>query len=122
MTNGTLTLNGITDAQLDTVIRVKEQHEGVIDFNPQLLQPIGNAPPFIPGRPGYPGQPMPGQPFPGQPMPGQPFPGQPQPQAGQGLYNNLVLNWHSDDALGVVLELIHRLYPNGPVPPFGPLV
>jgi hypothetical protein len=111
MTNGSLLLNGITDAQLDTVIRVKEQHEGVIDFNPQQLQPIGNAPPFFPGRPS----------FPGQPMPGQPFPGQPQPQSGQGLYNNLVLNWHSDDGLGAVLEIIHRLYPNGPVPPFGPL-
>jgi hypothetical protein len=116
MTNGSLTLNGITDAQLDTVIRVKEQHEGALDFNPQQLQPIGNTQPYFPGRPGFPGQSMPGQPF-----PGQPFPGQPQPQPGQSLYNNLVLNWHSDDGLGAVLEVIHRIYPNGPVPPFGPL-
>jgi hypothetical protein len=58
MNNGSLTLNGITDAQLDTIIRVKEQHECVIDFNPQQLQPIGRTPAFPPGRPGFPGQPF----------------------------------------------------------------
>jgi hypothetical protein len=52
--NGSLTLNGITDAQLDTIIRVKEQHEGVIDFNPQQLQPVGGGQPYFPGRPGFP--------------------------------------------------------------------
>jgi len=108
MNNGSLTLNGITDAQLDTIIRVKEQHEGVIDFNPQQLQPVGPTQPFFPGRPGFPGQP----PFPGQPVPVQP------PQAGQGIYNNAVICWHADEGLAVILELIHRLYPNGPVPPF----
>jgi hypothetical protein len=109
--NGSLTLNGITDAQLDTIIRVKEQHEGVIDFNPQQLQPVGGGQPYFPGRPGFPGQPYPGQPMPPQPQPG-----------GQSSYNNAVVSWHSDDGLGVVLELIHRLYPSGPVPPFPPFV
>ena len=107
MNNGALTLNGITDAQLDTIIRVKEQHEGVIDFNPQQLQPIGRAPAFPPGRPGFPGQPFPGQPMPPQPQ-----------QDAQSMYNNAVVCWHADDGLAVILELIHRLYPNGPVPPF----
>ena len=57
MNSGSLTLNGICDAQLDTIVRVKEQHEGAIDFNPQQLQPIGNAPQPFPGRPPFPGQP-----------------------------------------------------------------
>jgi hypothetical protein len=115
MNNGSLTLNGITDAQLDTIVRVKEQHEGVIDFNPQQLQPIGNVPQPFPGRPPFPGQPYPGQ------IPGQPFPPQP-PQTGQSMYNNAIVSWHSDEGLGVILELIHRLYPSGPVPPFPPFV
>ena len=102
MNTGSLTLNGICDAQLDTIVRVKEQHEGAIDFNPQQLQLIGNAPQPFPGRP----------PFPGQPSPPQP------PQAGQSIYNNAVVSWHSDEG---ILELLHRLYPNGPVPPFAPL-
>jgi hypothetical protein len=97
MNNGSLTLNGISDAQLDTIVRVKEQHEGAIDFNPQQLQPTGR-PPF----------------------PGQPFPPQPQ-QAGQSIYNDAIVSWHSDEGIGVILELLHRLYPNGPVPPFAPL-
>jgi hypothetical protein len=105
MNSGSLTLNGICDAQLDTIVRVKEQHEGAIDFNPQQLQPIGNAPQPFPGRP----------PFPGQPLPPQP------PQAGESIYNNAVVSWHSDEGIGVILELVHRLYPNGPVPPFAPL-
>jgi hypothetical protein len=105
MNNGSITLNGITDAQLDTIIRVKEQHEGAINFNPQQLQPIGNTPPFFPGRP---------------PIPGQPMPQPPQPV--QSMYNNAVVSWPSDEGLGVVLEIIHRLYPNGPVPPFSPFV
>ena len=105
MNSGSLTLNGICDAQLDTIVRVKEQHEGAIDFNPQQLQPIGNAPQPFPGRP----------PFPGQPLPPQP------PQAGQSINNNAVVSWHSDEGIGVILELVHRLYPNGPVPPFDPL-
>ena len=105
MNTGSLTLNGICDAQLDTIVRVKEQHEGAIDFNPQQLQLIGNAPQPFPGRP----------PFPGQPSPPQP------PQAGQSIYNNAVVSWHSDEGIGVILELLHRLYPNGPVPPFAPL-
>lgn len=107
MTNGSLSLNGISDAQLDTIIRVKEQHEGVIDFNPQQLQPIGGGQPTYLGRPG----------FPGQPFPGQPTSPQPQP-VNQSIYNNATISWRSDDGIGVVLELIHRLYPNGPVPPF----
>jgi hypothetical protein len=109
MNNGSLTLNGITDAQLDSIVRVKEQHEGVIEFNPQQLQPIGNGP-----RP-FPGQSYPGQSFPGQPLSPQP------PPAGQSIYNNAVLSWRSDEGLGVVLEVLHRLYPSGPVPPFPPL-
>jgi hypothetical protein len=107
MNNGSLTLNGITDAQLDTIILVKEQHEGAIDFNPQQLQPIGSTPPRFPGRPGFPDQPFLGQPIPPQSPPGT-----------QSMYNNAVLCWHADDGLAVILELIHRLYPNGPVPPF----
>jgi len=108
MNNGSLTLNGITDAQLDTIVRVKELHEGVIEFNPQQLQPIGNVPQPFPGRPPYPGQPYPGQPLP--------------PQIGQSMYNNAVVSWRNDEGVGVILELIHRLYPSGPVPPFPALV
>jgi hypothetical protein len=32
--NGTITFNGVYDPQLATIIRVKEQHESSIKFNP----------------------------------------------------------------------------------------
>lgn len=38
MTNGSVTLNGLTDKQLVTVLEAKIRHEGAINFNPQLIQ------------------------------------------------------------------------------------
>ena len=39
MTNGQITLNGITDKQLIILLEVKSQHEGHINFTPQQMQP-----------------------------------------------------------------------------------
>jgi hypothetical protein len=40
MTNGTVTLNGITDRELVIVLEAKLHHEGQINFNPAQLQPV----------------------------------------------------------------------------------
>lgn len=41
MTNGTLTLNGVTDRELLAIMEVKLHHEGKLQFNPQQMQPMG---------------------------------------------------------------------------------
>lgn len=38
MTNGSVTLNGLTDKQLVTVLEAKIHHEGKLFFNPQTVQ------------------------------------------------------------------------------------
>ncbi len=40
MTNGTLTLNGITDQELVKILDAKIRHEGSFSFNPQQLQVV----------------------------------------------------------------------------------
>jgi len=91
--HGTITLNGIYDPQLATIIHVKERHESSIKFNPQQMQPIQ------PNRPGYPPQPP------------------PPPGSGEG-YDNVVIVWDGENGLVAITEMLHRLYPNLPVPPY----
>jgi len=74
--NGTITINGVYDPQLETILRVKERHEASVRFNPQQMQPMQQ--PIV--RPGYPPQPTP---------PGN---------IGEG-YNNVVINWDGEDGL-----------------------
>jgi hypothetical protein len=38
MTNGQISLNGITDHELVTILEVKERHEGYLGFNPEEMQ------------------------------------------------------------------------------------
>ena len=109
MTNGQITLNGIYDPQLDLIIQVKEQHEGSLVFNPQAMQNMPNFPQPSP----YPPRPF----MPGEPM--QPPPPTPQGQ-GNG-YNNVVLTWTNEDGLHAVMEILYRLMPQAPMPPFNPL-
>jgi hypothetical protein len=45
MTNGSVILNGLTDKQLVTVLETKIRHEGVVLFNPQLIQQVQLNPP-----------------------------------------------------------------------------
>jgi hypothetical protein len=40
MTNGLVTLNGLTDKQLVTVLEAKIHHEGKVFFNPQQVQQV----------------------------------------------------------------------------------
>jgi hypothetical protein len=44
MTNGSITLNGITDHDLVIVFEFKERHEGKLFFNPQQMQVAQNSP------------------------------------------------------------------------------
>jgi hypothetical protein len=87
--HGTVTFNGVYDQQLETIIRVKERHESSIKFNPQQMQSISAYPPHTP----------------------------PPGSTGDG-YNNVVINWDGDDGLAAISEMLHRLYPNLPVPPY----
>jgi P pilus assembly chaperone PapD len=40
MTNGSVTLNGVTDKQLVAVLEAKIHHEGKVFFNPQQVQQV----------------------------------------------------------------------------------
>jgi hypothetical protein len=92
--NGTIVFNNVYDPQLDTIIRVKERHETSLKFNPQEMQPINRAM--------------------------NPY-GQQQPipvgASGQG-YNNVVIEWEGDDGLAAISEMLHRIYPTLPIPPY----
>jgi hypothetical protein len=44
MTNGSVTLNGLTDKQLVTVLEAKIHHEGKLFFNPQTVQQAAAVP------------------------------------------------------------------------------
>jgi hypothetical protein len=45
MTNGSVTLNGLTDKQLVTVLEAKIRHEGSLLFTPQHIQQAQFNPP-----------------------------------------------------------------------------
>jgi hypothetical protein len=45
MTNGSITINGIDDRGLVTILEVKERNEGKITFNPQQMQAPGSREP-----------------------------------------------------------------------------
>ena len=40
MTNGSITMNGLSDKQLVTVLEAKIRHEGKLFFNPQHIQQV----------------------------------------------------------------------------------
>jgi hypothetical protein len=86
--SGNITINGVDDKQLRTLITVKIEHEGSLIFNPQQLQPIPqqNQPP----RPGYPQQPQPQQPR-------------------EQTYNNAMVSWNGEAGLKAVKQLLHEL-------------
>ncbi|HSY03766.1 MAG TPA: hypothetical protein VK819_16505 [Acidobacteriaceae bacterium] len=87
MLTGTLTINGIDDKELRTLLTVKIEHEESLVFNPNQLQPFTH-PPQQPYRPGQP----------------------PQPAARQEQrYNNAVVSWNQEAGLKAVKELLHRL-------------
>jgi hypothetical protein len=45
MTNGQLSLNGISDHELVIILEVKERHEGYLGFNPQEMQAVNEGNP-----------------------------------------------------------------------------
>lgn len=97
MTNGSLTLNGVTDQELISLLQAKQQSH---NFTLQSLQLL---------NPGFPGPGMPGFPPPGMPgapgMPGGPgAPGQPPQQ----VYS-VTLAYNTDDGLQVLSGLIQTL-------------
>lgn len=81
--SGSVTINGITDADLIKILQVKERYEGSLLFNPQQMQ-VGLE----------------------QPRPGQPP--SPQPQRSTG-YNNVILLWNEEKGLNAVLEILQHL-------------
>lgn len=87
MLTGNITINGIDDKQLRTLLTVKIEHEGSLIFSPNQLQPL--------------------------PTPQQPHrPGQPQPQLPQQheqIYNNAVVIWNNEAGLKAVKQLLHEL-------------
>ena len=109
MITGQIILNGIYDPQLEIIIHVKEQHEGSLTFNPQTMQVLPNHPTPAP----YPPRPF----GPGQPVP----PPNPVPAEQGNGYNNVTLGWSNEDGLHAVMEILYRLMPEAPAPPFGPL-
>ena len=128
MNGGQAVLNGITDAQLEALLEVKKNNEGVFQLaNVQLLGQAGPPPapphpPYGPGMPwgmgpGYPGQWYgPGSPFGMQPPgfpPGQPFP-VPQPQplpppGGPQSSYNITITWQDDQALKVIGTVFEKM-------------
>jgi hypothetical protein len=82
VSNGSLVLNGVNDAELVTILEVKLRHENSLNFNPQQLQPVVQ-----------------------QQQPGRPQP----PQVGKQAYNNVVLTWATENGLEAVQEIIHLL-------------
>ena len=104
MNFGQIVLNGVTDQQLDYIIRVMEQHEQTLHFDPS--QSHRAAPP--------PYQPPP-CPFP-HPFP-YPPPMPPAPPAGQNIYDNVVITCTGDDGIAALIEVLRRINPNIPVPP-----
>ncbi len=85
MLSGSVTINGINDKQLRTLLTVKIEHEGSLIFNPSQLQPCQHGVPQL--RPGQPAQPV----------------------NQEQLYNNAVLAWNSEAGLKAVLQLLVEL-------------
>lgn len=44
MISGSVTINGVSDKQLRTVLDIKIKNEDVLNFNPQVLQPVAKQP------------------------------------------------------------------------------
>lgn len=106
MNGGTLTLEGITDSQVSIILAVKERHEGVLIFEPNQMQPVGNPPQMW--RPGMP--PGPGMPGWNQGIqPGQVS----QIQAHEETYNNVILNFRDDAGLDAIFEVLRELTGQG---------
>jgi hypothetical protein len=82
---GSLTLNGITDANLVTILQIKEKYEGELEFSPNGMQPVF--------------EPAPGQ----YPQPGRPL----EPK--QVGYDNAVLSWKHGKGLNAVLEILQAV-------------
>lgn len=106
MTNGSMTLNGITDEQMAALFEAKAKHEGVLLFAPNY-QPTNYIappyrPPFNPGLPVGPQNPRPTDPWP--PQPGQ-YPGFNPPGMMQ-QYNGVIVSWNTDDGLQAVRDLV----------------
>jgi len=116
MNGGQVTLNGITDAQLEALLDVKKNNEG--QFQLANLQSLG--PPPIPGPcgawygptspwgmgPGHPGQWFgPGSPFGMQPPSGPPAP---SPTPAQSSYN-VTLTWTQDSGAKTIAEVFDKL-------------
>jgi hypothetical protein len=53
MTNGSITLNGITDQQLIVILEAKVKNERVLAFNPQQMQPVNQGAPGKPAKQTY---------------------------------------------------------------------
>jgi hypothetical protein len=85
VSNGSLVLNAVTDAELVKILEVKIRHEDSLNFNPQVMQALP-----VPPQPGRPPQP-------------------PQPGEQVHAYNNVVLNWTTEKGLGAVQEIVHLL-------------
>ena len=85
MLSGSVTINGINDKQLRTLLTVKIEHEGSLIFNPSQLQPCQHGVSQL--RPGQPAQPV----------------------NQEQLYNNAVLAWNSEAGLKAVLQLLVEL-------------
>ena len=82
MLSGNITINGIDDKELITLLKVKLQHEQSLVFNPGVLQQAS--------RPQHPGQPA----------------ARPNDQQS---YNNAQLSWNSETGLKAVKQLLHEL-------------
>jgi hypothetical protein len=117
MTNGSMTLNGITDEQMASLFEAKAKHEGVLLFAPNY-QPVNYAPP--PYRPPYnvclpvgPQNPRPTDMWP--PQPGQ-YPGYNPPGTMQ-QYNGVIVSWNNDEGLQAARDLIAVLLQDDGQPP-----
>jgi hypothetical protein len=88
MRSGTLTINGISDKDLIKILEIKTKYEGDLQFMPNAIQPINQAPQ---------------QPH----RPGGPTAASAAPR--EQLYNNAVLNFTTDKGLKAVKEILHHL-------------
>ena len=120
MNGGQVTLNAITDAQLEALIDVKKANEGQFQLtNVQCLggpawPPCGPPPVYGPGSawgmgPGHPGMWFgPGSPF-GPVPPGMPGPGGPPPAPQAQSTYNVTLNWQQDQGFKAIATAFDRM-------------
>ena len=92
VSNGSLVLNGVSDAELVKILEVKMRHEKSLNFNPQVMQVA-----YVPKH--QHGQPV------AVPRAGQPVQ---QPEQVQ-VYNNAVLQWSTESGLEAIQEIVHFL-------------